>query len=202
LTHLANASTGKPMLEKGTPVDVGANGVIGWGRWTGGDSKVAGTSNGKGAGNGDLTTLHYFAIKDLPTGPVSGTFTSFASTAPTVQADGKLVAVGAVNSATGTFNASLQLQLGGNAGYWLTVPVANQTFTLVGVATQTSASGFSGVSLITSTGTGCVGGCTGSLGNNVSVIGQIAGASGSQAGVLYGFDTRIGNVSGVIVFKR
>ncbi|MBB3195458.1 FecR family protein [Roseateles terrae] len=202
LTTLANASTGKPMLEKGTPVDVGANGVIGWGRWTGGDSKVAGTSNGKGAGNGHLATLHYFAIADLPTGPVSGTFTSFASTAPTVQADGKLVAIGAVNGATGSFNASLQLQLGGNASYSLTVPVANQTFSLVGVATQTSASGFSGVSLITSTGTGCAGGCTGSLGNNVSVMGQLAGSTGSQAGVLYGFDTRIGNVSGVIVFKR
>ena len=108
----------------------------------------------------------------------------------------------AANGASGTFNASLQLQLGGKASYSLTVPVAGQTFSLVGVATQTSSSGFSGVSLISSTGAGCQGGCTGSLGNNISVIGQIAGASGTQAGVLYGFDSRIGNVSGVIIFKR
>lgn len=202
LTDLDNPSTGKAMLEKGKPVDAASNGVIGWGRWTDGDSKVKGTSNGKGVGNGKITTLHYFALAETPTGPVSGTFRSFASTAPTVQSDGKLVAVGAVNGATGSFTASLQLQLGGNASYSLTVPVAGQTFSLVGVATQTSASGFSGVSLISSTGSGCVGGCTGSLGNNVSVMGQLAGASGTQAGVLYGFDTRIGNVSGVIVFKR
>lgn len=202
MTDLVNASTGKDMLKIGEPVDAGSNGVIGWGRWTDGDSKVKGTSNGKGVGNGEITTLHYFALANTPTGPVSGTFRSFASTAPTVQSDGKLVAVGAVNGATGSFTASLQLQLGGNAGYSLTVPVAGQTFSLVGVATQTSVSSFSGVSLISSTGSGCAGGCTGSLGNNVSVMGQLAGATGSQAGVLYGFDTRIGNVSGVIVFKR
>jgi hypothetical protein len=149
-----------------------------------------------------MSTLHYFAIAQTPTGPVTGTFSSMASTAPTVQSDGKLVTVGVVNGAGGSFNASLQLQLGGKASYSLTVPVAGQTFSLVGVATQTSASGFSGVSLISSTGSGCLGGCTGSLGNNVSVIGQIAGAAGTRAGVAYGFDSRIGNVSGVIIFKR
>ena len=84
----------------------------------------------------------------------------------------------------------------------LTVPVAGQTFKLTGTATQTSISTFSGISTITSTGTGCQGGCTGSLGNNVSVIGQLAGAQGTSAGVLYGFDSRLGNVSGVIVFRR
>lgn len=197
-----NPATGKSMLEKGRPTDVGADGVIGWGRWTDGQSKVKGTSNGKGVGNGNMSTLHYFAIAQTPTGPVTGTFSSMASTAPTVQSDGKLVTVGVVNGAGGSFNASLQLQLGGKASYSLTVPVAGQTFSLVGVATQTSASGFSGVSLISSTGSGCLGGCTGSLGNNVSVIGQIAGAAGTRAGVAYGFDSRIGNVSGVIIFKR
>jgi len=197
-----NPSTDKPMFEKAKLAEVDSNGVIGWGRWVDGESKVKGTSNGKGVGNGHVATLHYFAIAATPTGPVNGSFSSFASTAPTVQSDGKLVATGTVNGASGTFNASLQLQLGGKASYSLTVPVAGQTFSLVGVATQTSSSGFSGVSLISSTGAGCQGGCTGSLGNNISVIGQIAGASGTQAGVLYGFDSRIGNVSGVIIFKR
>lgn len=202
LREADNAATGKSMLERGKPVDAGADGVIGWGRWTDGESQVKGTSNGKGVGTGHVATLHYFAIAATPTGPVNGQFSSMASTAPTVQSDGKLVATGAVNGASGSFNASLQLQLGGKASYSLTVPVAGQTFSLVGVATQTSASGFSGVSLISSTGTGCQGGCTGSLGNNVSVIGQIAGVEGTRAGVAYGFDSRIGNVSGVIVFKR
>ncbi|MET0208535.1 MAG: hypothetical protein ABW220_05810 [Burkholderiaceae bacterium] len=202
LLALDNATNGKKIMEKGRPVDIGADGVIAWGRWIGGQSKVKGTSGSNGVGDGNLATLHYFAIGATPTGAVSGTFSSFASTAPTVQSDGKLVATGQVNGATGTLSANLQLQLNGGANYALTVPVAGQTFSLVGVATQTSASGFSGVSMITSTGTGCAGGCTGSLGNNVSVMGQLAGPAGSRAGLAYGFDSRIGEVSGVIIFKR
>lgn len=204
LLELEDPSTGKTLMEKGTPTDAGANGVIAWGRWIGGQSKVHGaTGNGEGVGNGNLSTLHYFTVTEAPSGPTVGTFTSFASTAPTVQSNGKLVATGTVNSAGGTFTAALLLQTNGGAKYTLTVPVPGQTFSLVGVATQTSPSTFSGVSQITSTGTGCAGGgCTGSLGNNVSVIGQIAGSQGAHAGVIYGFDSRLGNVSGVIVFKR
>lgn len=155
-----------------------------------------------GVGDGNLATLHYFTALSTPTGPTSGLFTSFASTSPTLQANGTLVASGAVSSATGTFTASLVLQNTGSASYSLYVPVAGQTFSLTGVATQTTLTTFAGVSLITSTGTACTGGCTGSLGNNISVIGQIAGAQGTHAGVVYGFDSRLGNVSGVIIFKR
>jgi hypothetical protein len=204
LLELEDSSTGKKIIEKGTPTDSGVNGAIAWGRWTGGQSKVAGAGgNGNGVGNGNLATLHYFTVASTtPTGPTAGLFTSFASTSPTVQSNGNLVATGTVNSASGTFTAALVLQNTGTAAYSLTVPVAGQTFSLTGVATQTTLTTFSGVSLITSTGTACLSGCTGSLGNNISVIGQIAGSQGTQAGVVYGFDSRLGNVSGVIVFKR
>lgn len=204
LAEADNATTGKSTFEKGVATDMGADGTIAWGRWTGGQSKVKGTGQGSGDGDGggNLATMHYFAAESTPVGATTGQFTSFASTSPTVQSAGKLVATGTVNTAGGTFYASLNLQTGGTASYALTVPVPGQTFSLVGVASQTSASGFSGISFITSTGSGCLGGCTGSLGNNVSVIGQIAGTQGTQAGLLYGFDSRIGNVSGVIVFKH
>jgi hypothetical protein len=201
LTDL-NDTSDKKIVEKGVPTDYGSNADIAWGRWTGGKSKVPGTDGSNGSGNGNLATLHYVVAMSSPTGPTAGLFTSFASTAPTVQSGGSLVATGAVNSAGGTVLAALVIQGVGTANYSLTVPVAGQTFSLTGVATQTSLSTFSGVSLITSTGTACLSGCTGSLGNNVSVIGQIAGPQGSQAGVAYGFDSRLGNVSGVIVFKR
>lgn len=199
-----NDAAGKKLIEKGTPVDVGANGTLAWGRWIGGQSKVHDSSGpGSGVGNGNVATLHYVAALSTPTGSTAGQFTSFASTSPTVvKSNGDLVATGTINSAGGTFTAALLLQATGGATYLLTVPVSGQIFTLSGTAKQTSQSTFSGVSLIASTGTGCVPGCTGSLGNNVSVIGQIAGAQGTQAGVLYGFDSRLGNVSGVIVFKR
>lgn len=203
LLELEDPSSGKTLIEKGTPIDAGANGVIAWGRWIGGQSKVHGNSGkGNGVDNGNLSTLHYFTATALPAGATVGTFTSFASTSPTVQSNGELVATGTVNSASGTFKAALLLQTTGGANYTLTVPVSGQTFSLVGVAMQTSPSTFSGVSQITSTGTGCAGGCTGSLGNNVSVLGQIAGSQGTHAGVIYGFDSRLGTVSGVIVFKR
>jgi hypothetical protein len=203
LSEADNATTGKSTFEKGVATDVGADGTIAWGRWTGGQSKVKGTGKSNGVGDGNLATMHYFAVESTPVGATVGQFTSFASTSPTVQSGGTLVATGVVNSATGTFYASLKLQTGGTAAYSLTVPVPGQTFSLIGVASQTSASGFSGVSQITSTGSGCSsGGCSGSLGNNVSVIGQIAGTQGTEAGVIYGFDSRIGNVSGVIVFKH
>lgn len=203
LTELHDGA-GKKLIEKGTPVDIGASGAIAWGRWTGGQSKVRDSSGrGSGDGNGNLAALHYVAVLSTPTGSTAGQFTSFASTSPTVvKANGDLVATGTVNSASGNFKAALFLQSTGGATYLLTVPVSGQTFTLTGSAKQTSPSSFSGVSNITSTGSGCAGGCTGSLGNNISVIGQIAGPQGDQAGVLYGFDSRLGTVSGVIVFKR
>ena len=202
MTGVDNSSSGNAMFEKGVVTDVGANGVLAWGRWTGGQSKVKGTGESNGVGDGNLASLHYFAVETTPVGATTGQFTSFASTSPTVQSNGTLVATGQVNSATGTFLASLQIMTGGSASYSLTVPVAGQAFSLVGIASQTSASGFSGISLISSTGTGCKLGCTGSLGNNVSVIGQLAGAQGQQAGVIYGFNSLLGNVSGVIVFKH
>lgn len=188
-------SSGRKLLERGVPTDVGSNGVLSWGRWT--DGKVNGT------GTSNVATLHYFTLSSVPTGPTAGLFTSFASTAPTVQSSGTVVATGTVNGATGTVTAALLLNILGTATYSLSVPVSGQTFTLTGTATQTTLTSFSGISLITSTGGGCpLLGCTGSLGNNVSVIGQVAGSTGSNIGVLYGFDSRLGNISGVIVFKR
>jgi FecR protein len=198
LLELKDASSGRTILQNGTSTDAGVDGVIAWGRWIGGQAG----SNRNGVGDGNLTTLQYFTATSTPTGPTTGQFTSFASTSPTVQSNGNMVATGTVNSASGSFTAALTLQTSGNASYTLTVPVPGQTFTLTGTATQTSLSTFAGISLITSTGTACRSGCTGSLGNNISVIGQIAGSAGTHAGVIYGFDSRLGNVSGVIVFKR
>lgn len=202
LVELEEVSRGRRLVEGGNPVDVGADADLAWGRWTGGKSNARGSGAGSTAGNGDLKTLHYFIATAVPSGATAGRFTSFASTSPTVQSGNRLVATGAVNGATGSFTAALVLDLAGTATYSLSVPVSGQTFSLTGTATQTTLTSFSGVSVITSTGTGCLGGCTGSLGGNISVIGQIAGTGGTQAGVIYGFDSRLGNVSGVIVFRR
>lgn len=205
LLELDDPSSGKAIIEKGMPTDTGTDGALAWGRWTGGKVKAKSDDDDDDDdddGKVNLSTLHYFTAAAKPVGATSGLFTSFASTSPTVQSNGNLVATGTVNSAAGSFTAALTVQGTGSASYTLTVPVPGQTFTLTGTAAQTSLSTFAGVSAISSTGSGCQGGCTGSLGSNVSVIGQIAGTQGTQAGVLYGFNSRLGNVSGVIVFKR
>ena len=200
LEKLDALGKGKKLFDKGVTVDPSADGIVAWGRWTDGESKV---KDAAGAGSGKTVTLHYFAFAAQPLlSSVTGTFASFASTAPTVASGGKMVAAGELNSARGTVSFAFLTASGGSAMYSLVVPAAGQTFSLTGTAAQVSTFGFSGVSLIGSTGTGCDGGCNGTLGNNVSVIGLVGGAAGNRAGLAYGFDSRIGNVSGVIVFKR
>lgn len=189
---------GKKLLEKGKTVDPGADGIVAWGRWIDGESKVKDAS---GDGKGKIATLHYFAFAGQPSLPVTGSFASFASTAPTATVGGNVVATGNLNAAGGTVSVAFPSASGGTASYSLTVPVAGQSFSLTGQATQFATFGFAGVSDIRSTGTGCNGGCTGSLGNDISVRGLVGGSAGNRIGLTYGFDSRIGNVSGVIVFK-
>ena len=215
LVELDAPGKGKKLFDKGVTADPGADGIVAWGRWTSGESKVTSASdqggnstgqnqgnNNGGQGKGKTVTLHYFAFAGQPQATVIGSFSSFASTAPTVASGGTMVAVGEVNAARGAVNVAFLTATGGSAAYSLVVPVAGQSFSLTGQAVQVSTFGFSGVSDIRSTGTGCDGGCTGTLGNNVSVIGLVGGTAGNRAGLTYGFDSRIGNVSGVIVFKR
>jgi hypothetical protein len=194
-----SAKDGKKILDKGETVNPGADGVIAWGRWTDGESKV---NDATGNGKGKVQTLHYFALAGPAALPVAGVFTSFASTAPTIASGRQLVATGQLDSASGTVNLVFLSATGGSASYNLSVPVPGQTFTLTGRAAQTSNFGFAGVSTIVSTGSGCDGGCTGTLGSGYSVKGLVGGAQGDRLGLTYGFDSRIGNVSGVIVFKR
>ncbi|WP_378235149.1 FecR family protein [Aquincola agrisoli] len=198
LTELDEAAKHKKIIEKGVVADPGADGIVAWGRWIDGQSKV---NDAGGKGKGNLSSLHYVAFVGQPSLPAIGSFTSFASTAPTVASGGRVVATGVANAAGGRVNIALAAPLGGTATYSLTVPVAGQTFSLTGTALQTSTFGFSGISLITSSGSGCASGCTGTLGNGVSVRGIVGGAGNSRLGVTYGFDSRLGDVTGAIVFK-
>ncbi len=190
---------GKKIFQKGVTVDPASDGIVAWGRWIGGDSKV---NDASGNGKGKIATLHYVALTGQPSVPVMGLFSSFASTAPTVTSGGNVNTVGNLNAAGGTVNVSFPGATGGTATYSLLVPIAGQSFSLTGSANQISTFGFAGVSDIRSTGSGCNGGCTGSLGNNISVQGLVGGSASNRIGLTYGFDSQIGNVSGVIVFKH
>lgn len=195
----APGKDGKSLLHDGNTVGAGSDGIIAWGRWIDGKSDVDGAN---GRGKGDVATLAYYAMSGQPVAGVAATLASFASTAPAVTSGGRLTATGALNGASGAVSVAFITANFGSASWRLLVPVPGQTFTLVGQASQVSNYSFAGTSFITSTGTACLGGCYGSLGGGLSVVGLLGGTAGNRVGLNYGFDSRLGNVSGVIVFKR
>ncbi len=190
---------GKKILHNGKTVGGGSDGIIAWGRWIDGQADVDGTN---GSGKGKVATLAYFALAGQPTSGASVTFNSFASTAPAIASGGKLTATGVVNTAYGAVSVAFINANLGSASWRLLVPVPGQVFTLIGQTSVVSSFSFAGMSTITSTGTACAAGCNGSLGGGLSVIGLMGGTAGNRMGVNYGFDSSLGNVSGVIVFKR
>lgn len=96
----------------------------------------------------------------------------------------------------------MSLTTNGSASYRIAVPVSGQTFTLASQSTSVVGYYFYGNSSITSSGNGCRNTCNGTLYNNYSVIGIVGGPNGNRLGLNYGFSSVLGNVSGVIVFKR
>ena len=201
LTQVQEAQdSGKKLLDKGTPVQAHSDGNVAWGRWTSGKHS-ADDANGL-KGDGDVDALHYFTFAGTPTLPVLKTFASFASTATTVTSNkGVLLATGAENAASGTLTVTFPGPLGGFASYNLAVPVSGQTFTLSGTALQSNVYGFAGGATIASNGNGCAAGCAGVLANGTAVQGMVGGSSSGRAGLVYGFSSGLGNVTGAMVFK-
>ncbi|APW37979.1 hypothetical protein RD110_12895 [Rhodoferax koreense] len=190
--------SGKKLLEKPILAEAHSDGSIAWGRWTDGKRNT----DGGGDANGDLRAMHYFTFSGTPMLPVLRSFTSFGSTATTVMsASGQLSALGAENAAGGSLQVTFPSIAGGFATYQLSVPVAGQTFSLTGTALQTGTYGFAGPALIGSTGTACNSGCAGALGGNNAVRGMVGGAGSSRAGLVYGFTSGLGQISGAMVFK-
>ena len=187
---------GKQFLNQPTPAEAHSDGSIAWGRWT------DGKGDSEGVAKGDLSSLHYFTFAGTPTLPVLKSFSSFGSTATTVTAArGQVIGTGGENAASGTLQVTFASVAGGFASYSLSVPVSGQTFSLAGTALQTGTYGFTGPATITSTGSGCASGCAGALGAGNAVRGMVGGANSSRAGLVYGFSSGLGTVSGAMVFK-
>lgn len=184
----------------GIAADFGADGILAWGRWTGGNSTHPSVS-------GAIAIHHYVTGLNTPPSVLNTlvrTYASFASTAPTALSGGVITA-GTANSATGTLNINFPA---GTAGYTLSVPVAGFTFSLNGTATFVNNSvnsgdrRFLGGGTITSTGSGCTPSCTGQIPFGPNVMGLVFGASGERANLNYGFSSpAAGQVSGAVMFK-
>nr|WP_186329755.1 FecR domain-containing protein [Variovorax boronicumulans] len=198
---------GEKLLHRGIPVQAHSDGNVAWGRWTDGRYNTGpgpddDDDDGPGGGKGHARALHYFTFAGTPTLPVLRSFGAFASTAPTITSPrGQLVATGSENAATGSLRVTFPGPIGGFATFNLSVPVADQTFSLSGTAAQTGTFGFAGGARISSTGNGCAAGCTGALGNGAAVRGMVGGTNSARAGLLYGFHSGLGTVTGAVVFK-
>jgi hypothetical protein len=184
-----------PSFSSGTVAESGADGVIAWGRWSAGLY-----------GGSPLTAMHYIAgsASAAATVPIVRAYSSFASTAPTlVSTSGVVLATGTTNSVTGSLNVNFTGSTGGTLTYSLSVPIAGQTFSVNGSASQYSTTAFLGASsTITSTGSGCSSTCSGIVPYADAFQGIFTGSGGSRAGGTYAFSTSLGgNVSGAIVFK-
>lgn len=197
LTELRDKDdSGKKYLEKPSLAETHSDGIVAWGRWTDGKRNI--DDNAKG----DVNALHYFTFAGSPTLPILKSFSAFGSTATTViSSTGVLGAVGAENAAGGSLQVTFPSIAGGYATYNLTVPIAGQTFSLAGTALQTGTYGFAGPALINSTGNGCTNGCAGALGAGNAVRGMVGGTGSSRAGLVYGFTSNMGQVTGAMVFK-
>ena len=187
----------------GTVAEYGADGIIGWGRWIGGNQTDS-------AGNPtSLAGMNYVAALNTSAPAVSSIvrgYASFASTAPVITSGGSIVATGTPNSVTGTLSVNFASVpgSGGNLSYSLSVPVAGQTFSLNGTANQYSNTGFLGAAYggtISSDGSGCSSSCLGTISYGNAIQGFFTGTSAERAGANYGFSSSLGNVSGAIVFK-
>jgi hypothetical protein len=192
-------NAGRRLLEQGSPVGAQADGVIAWGRWSDGRADF---KDGAAAGDGQVRALHYFGFAQPGSGPVLQTYNAFASTAPTVTSStGVLLSTGVENTAGGVLRVALPTGTAGLATFNLSVPVASQTFSVSGVAPRTGTHSFAGSGVIRSDGTGCAAGCSGALAGGNTVQGVVGGAGNTRAGVVYGFSSGVGLVSGAIVFK-
>ncbi len=181
----------------GVVPDFGADGIIAWGRWTGGNSTFPSSA-------GAVANLQYIAAlnANVASIPIVRGFTSFASTAPTAVSGGVVVQVGTPNSVTGNMNVNFTGGAGGTVTYLLNVPLAGQTFTINGSAGQFSTTAFLGTSsTITSTGGGCLPACVGNIPFSNAFGGVITGVGATRAGGVYGFDSGLGKVSGAVVFR-
>jgi hypothetical protein len=195
LTQSIDCCTPANNYTGGVSSEFGADGIIAWGRWT----------SGVGQNGQPLATMNYVAVlaaNNVTAGSIVRGYAAFASTAPTVTSGGSIVATGTPNTVSGSLTVNFaNLTGGGSLSYALSIPVASQTFSIVGNAAQYSGTGFLGTSsTITSTGAGCTPSCTGSIPYGDAIQGVFTGASAQRAGANYGFSSQLGKVSGAVVF--
>lgn len=188
-------------LTGGAVSEFDADGIVAWGRWTGG----AGTGIGVLLGSGSLTVLSYGAARVTPDGPtlssLARSYTSFGSTRPTIE-NGGVITSGPVDGVTGTLTLDNEAN---TVSYALTVVVGLHRFSVTGTATfvspGTADARILGGGTVTSSTGDVAGGSTGLIPYGPLFQGVVYGVDGERVVGSFAFSSDIGTVSGTVVFK-
>lgn len=184
LLQISNASWS---LSTTAPIaELGADGIVGWGRWATGTSTMGGSST--------ISHFHYIVGTQAPAATnIKASYTVFASTAPT--AVGTSTVIGTANQITGTVTYN-----GSSVTYSLdNISVGGDTFSITGSAGLYATTGFLAGGTVTSTV--CDGGCVGNITNAPMAQGWFIGSNGERAALNFGFTSPLGTVSGAVVLK-
>lgn len=163
------------VLQSGSNVDFGTDGILAWGRWTG-DVTVPLDLSPPPPTLGQNQGVPYVIGMPTPNMPTSGnaTYTLLGAAQPTY-VDG--------STSPGVFSGTIDVNFGARAGITVgmnfTVAMPDTTYQLSGSSTATSAL-FSATPTVTIGGSACV-----SAGCSASVDGFFAGASAERIGVGY-----------------
>ncbi|HWA39918.1 MAG TPA: hypothetical protein VG873_18850, partial [Burkholderiales bacterium] len=183
LTSFLDTSEGVTSLGTAQGSSSGNDGVIAWGRWSGGTTAGAFTLNTAPS----QTELHY-VVGIAPTAmPTSGeaTYSMIGATPPS-----------GFEGVTALTSSSLKINFGTSSG------VFHGAFTMSGQALTTLPGG-ANISVLSGgrlTGGGCmVGAC---IGGNISLQGILAGAEASRAGMTYQLNAGGGITHGAIAYKK
>jgi len=197
LTQFIDGFTGSNNFTAGAIADFGADGIIAWGRWTSG---VRGGSTPQIAVN----YVSNLSANNPAVSSITGTYTVFASTAPTRSSGGTVVETGSPNTVTGSMTVNFASVPGstGTLAYNLVIPMPSQTFTVSGSAGQYANVGFLGTSsTITSSVPSNCAPCTGNIPFGNAIQGFFTGAAAQRAGANYGFTSAGSQVTGAVVLK-
>jgi hypothetical protein len=184
LLQISNSSW--TLSTTGPIAELGADGIVGWGRWATGNSTMGGTTA--------IKQLHYIVGAQAPAETnIKASYTVFASTTPVAM--GTATVLGSANGVTGTVTYSA-----GTVTYSLAnIAVGGDTFSITGTSGLYATTGFLAGGTVTSSA--CDGGCVGNITNAPMAHGWFIGANGERAALEYGFTSPLGTVSGAVVLK-
>jgi hypothetical protein len=178
----------------------GSNGVVAWGRWTGGTVDTGGPPQ-------PLTMIQYAGSTLTPNAAalanLVGTYTVVGSTAPVVHdVSNNVTGVGVSNAVSGSLSVNFAT---GITSVNLSIVAGADNFSMSGSgvfekASATDSRFFIRTGSITSSDGNCSSVCTGIIPFGPLMSGQLHGEAAEGASGVYGFTSDLGKITGAVAF--